>query len=110
MQCPTEHDQSIDVLLDYVAGRLEPAKLAVLERHLTSCPRCAEFALDQGQVWRALDIWQAPAVKQDFNQRLLQGMERVTKVPWYRGASGPRSKSKAAMAIYGGLTPDCPRA
>lgn len=89
MRCPIENYEGTQVLLDYVASRLGAARVAVLERHLATCLRCSEFTLRQGKVWQALDTWTAPAVNQNFDQRLL---EKICRRPHFPGVSKSGSR------------------
>jgi anti-sigma factor RsiW len=99
MQCPVEHDETAGVLLDYVARRLEPDRLSVLESHVATCSRCAEFTLGHEQVWQALDRWEPPPVSRDFNQRLFRRIDQVTAIPWYQGLFEFRVRMKLAIPV-----------
>lgn len=63
--CPTE-----DVLLDYTAGRLDPAKAAMFERHADQCAHCAALRAAQAAIWRCLDEWKPAPVSEGFNREL----------------------------------------
>jgi len=99
MQCPVEHDKTAGILLDYVARRLEPARLSVLERHVATCSRCAEFTLGHEQVWQVLDRWEPPPVSGDFNQRLFRRIDQATAIPWYKGLFEFRFGIKLAVPV-----------
>lgn len=73
MQCPAEHGDRIDLLLDYVAGRLGRKRSALLRRHLTQCSRCANFTFGHVKVWSTLDLWKLPA--EEFVHAGAQGAE-----------------------------------
>jgi anti-sigma factor RsiW len=71
------------LLLDYAAGRLDPAQRANLDRHIENCPPCASFRIEQTAVWDALDLWEPAPVSMDFNRRLWQRIDTGTAAPWY---------------------------
>ena len=99
MQCPVEHDETVDVLFDYVAHRLEPARHSVVENHVATCSRCAGFTVSHVQVWQALDDWKGPVVSSDFNQRLLRRIYQTPAIPWYQGLFEFRSGLTLKLAI-----------
>jgi anti-sigma factor RsiW len=84
MTCPLETKEKTDLLLDYSAGRLDAQAMAMLEKHLESCPACASFRAEQAAMWRALDAWDPPPVSVDFNRRLWQRIDAVAAEPWYK--------------------------
>jgi hypothetical protein len=63
--CPTD-----DVLLDYTAGCLDPAKMALFERHADQCAHCAALRTAQAAVWRSMDEWKPVTVSVGFNREL----------------------------------------
>jgi anti-sigma factor RsiW len=84
MHCPIQNEETAELLLAYTARRLDPSKMALLERHMDLCPQCAEFRASQNIVWQALDAWEAPAVTPDFNRRLYRRIEAEAAAPWYQ--------------------------
>ena len=89
MNCPIRNltgadQETAEVLLAYTARRLDPARTALLESHMDSCPNCAEFRAGQDLVWQALDAWEALPVTPDFNRRLYQRIDAEQAAPWYR--------------------------
>ena len=70
MSCPLQSDQTIDELLDYAAGRLDPTKAAALLSHMDVCAACAAFHREQAALWRTLDAWEPEPVSMSFNRRL----------------------------------------
>jgi anti-sigma factor RsiW len=82
--CPTETGKLRELLLEYPAGRLEPAASEYLEKHLAECPACRETVEAQTAVWNALDTWEPEAPALDFNRRLWHEIDRVAAEPWYR--------------------------
>jgi anti-sigma factor RsiW len=79
--CPFRTSEP-DLLLEHSAGRLDPARAALIEEHIEKCPECASFRMEQAAVWNALDLWQPAPVSLDFNRRLWQ---RIDATPWYAG-------------------------
>ena len=81
MNCPTE-----DVLLDYTAGRLEPARAFLFERHAESCTRCEELRAAQSAVWLSLDEWKLAPVSAGFNRELWRRIDADAQTPsfWTR--------------------------
>jgi anti-sigma factor RsiW len=84
MNCPLWKEETAHILLDYSAGRLDTARLAVLERHMESCAECAAFRTEQAAVWDALDAWKPSPVSLDFNRRLRQRIDAADAAPWYK--------------------------
>jgi anti-sigma factor RsiW len=83
MTCPLLSDDSVDVLLDYSAGRLDKARSARLERHMEACDACAAFRVEQSALWSALDEWEPEPVSMDFNRRLWHKIDVQAAAPWY---------------------------
>jgi anti-sigma factor RsiW len=84
-QCPSETAKLRELLLDYPAGRLEPALRAQLEKHLAVCPACRDTVEAQTALWNALDAWEPAPLSPDFNRRLWHEIDRVAAEPWYKG-------------------------
>lgn len=63
--CPTE-----DMLLDYIAGRLDRAQVSLFEAHAEHCARCAAMRMSQAAVWQSLDEWKPAPVSAGFNREL----------------------------------------
>jgi anti-sigma factor RsiW len=74
----------MDLLLEYSAGRLDPAQSAALERHMAVCGGCAAFRAEQGALWSVLDEWEPEPVSLDFNRRLWQRLDGSAAAPWFR--------------------------
>jgi anti-sigma factor RsiW len=83
MNCPL-HTQSLDLLLDYSAGRLDASARATLEQHMESCGACSAFRIEQTAVWEALDLWSPAPITIDFNRRLWKRIDESATRPWYR--------------------------
>jgi anti-sigma factor RsiW len=63
--CPTE-----DMLLDYIAGRLNRAQASLFEAHAEHCARCGALRMSQAAVWQSLDQWKPAPVSAGFNREL----------------------------------------
>ena len=81
MNCPLETRENAQLLLDYCTRKLEPEAAATLERHISMCSACREFAGKQHAVWQALDAWEAAPVSADFDSRLYRRIEN--EVSWW---------------------------
>jgi len=81
MRCPTETPESAELLLAYVAHKLDERQAAALAAHAAGCPTCREFTAAQNAVLQALDEWEAPPVAADFDRRLYQRIEK--EVSWW---------------------------
>jgi hypothetical protein len=83
MNCPLEREETADLLLEYSARRLDRARAANVERHAQNCGRCATFLEQQTEVWDALDAWEPAPVSMDFNRRLWQRIDAMSKASWF---------------------------
>jgi anti-sigma factor RsiW len=81
MKCPIETRESPELLLDYIAGKLDSESAAPLERHIGICPACRAFAAQQSAVWQALDAWEAAPPSAGFDRRLYARIEK--EVSWW---------------------------
>jgi len=84
MICPLKSEETVDVLLDYSAGRLDQERSALLAEHMIACADCAAFGIRQTEVWEALDAWEPEPVGLDFNRRMWQKIDAAAAAPWYR--------------------------
>ena len=84
MICPLKSEETIDVLLDYSAGRLEESRRTLFEGHMAHCAECAAFLAGQTEVWQTLDAWEPEPVSMDFNRRMWQKIDAAAAAPWYR--------------------------
>jgi len=83
MNCPIETQENAETLLAYCAGKLEPGAEVILETHIKACPQCRAFCEGQGTLWKALDVWEAPAVSADFDRRLYGRIEAEGSLSWW---------------------------
>ena len=79
-----EHRQCSELIVDYVAGRLDFDSQAAFQRHIDSCVLCCDAVARQSRVWLALDenVWGRPSISPDFDQRLF---ERIRETETRRG-------------------------
>jgi anti-sigma factor RsiW len=103
MRCPSETPQSVDLLLAFIANRLDALEAAAMAEHAARCPACREWIAGMGSVRQGLDAWEAPPVSADFDRRLFARVEK--EVPWwdvllrpFRPAIGRRTLPVAAAA------------
>jgi anti-sigma factor RsiW len=76
--CPTE-----DVLLDYIAGRLDRTQTALFERHAGHCADCDALRTAQAAVWLSLDEWKPAPVSAGFNRELWRRIDaEAGKLSW----------------------------
>jgi hypothetical protein len=84
MECPLKSDDTLHVLLDYSAGKLDRIRAAQLEQHRFVCAECSAFLAAQIDLWQTLDAWEPEPVAVDFNRRLWQRIDTEAAAPWYR--------------------------
>jgi anti-sigma factor RsiW len=113
MNCPSKTQDSI--LLDYMSGRLEPGRAALLQAHMLNCPECAGFGREQDAVWNALELWTPEPVSTNFNRTLWRKIDSLGEKPWYRRLADSLSTANwkpafplaaAAMLIAAGFVFD----
>jgi anti-sigma factor RsiW len=89
MRCPIETQESAELLLAYCARRLDLETMAVLDRHMASCPACQGFQKGQQAVWQALDAWETMPVSADFDRRLYQRIDAESSSSWWSRFTRP---------------------
>lgn len=93
MNCPIENTDTIDMVLDYCAGKLPELQAEAFERHMQSCTECRDFVRSQRQVLNAMDDWKEQPVSAEFDRRLYQRIEseqRPSLLRWLSGKVGWR--------------------
>jgi anti-sigma factor RsiW len=80
MECLHNNKQGAEILTEHLAGTLDPARQAELERHTKDCPDCRRML----EVWDHLDDFQAPALSEDFDHRLYARIANEARMPWWR--------------------------
>jgi anti-sigma factor RsiW len=81
MNCPIQSRDS-ERLVAYAAGTLDPETARELEQHLAGCADCRSMAAEQTALWRALDVWEAPPVSPDFDERLYRRIDQGVRLSW----------------------------
>ena len=71
-------------MLALSAGKAQGPEAVRLREHLETCSACREFVAAQDAVWRALDVWEPPAITADFDQQLYRRIEQ--QVSWWERA------------------------
>ena len=64
-------EQATALLLDYVAGTLDPATIFILERHLERCDDCVAFLQTYKETLRATRTLRYDDVPEELQTRLL---------------------------------------
>lgn len=85
MNCLHKNKPGADILAEhlleeYGAGTLDPVRRAELDRHAEECAECRGLL----EVWNRLDSFEAPAVSEDFDQRLYARIAAEKQLPWWR--------------------------
>ncbi|HEX5432140.1 MAG TPA: zf-HC2 domain-containing protein [Bryobacteraceae bacterium] len=70
MICISKNKQGAEILMDYCAGKLDPARAAEFEAHLRDCEECRKLAAAQDSLWQALDVWTPVEVSPGFDEKL----------------------------------------
>jgi anti-sigma factor RsiW len=98
MTCLKNNKEGADILIEYLAGTLDPARQAALERHAAECPECRGLL----GVWTTLDEFKAPEVSPDFDARLYARIAAEKSAPWWRRLlwpAGPIAWWKPAIPV-----------
>src|SRR5260370_38849479 len=82
MECPRQNGTSVELVMAYTAGNLEPEKQIALDRHMSVCPGCRDMVAEQRAGWEALHAWKPAPTSQDFNARLYQRISYDGGAPW----------------------------
>ncbi len=80
--CPLQSEQHAQLLLSYCARSLDPARTAILQRHIAVCPECHSFLESQQLVWDALDDWNRTPVSPNFDASLYQRIRDENQPEW----------------------------
>jgi anti-sigma factor RsiW len=84
MSCPLEKKKGEEILLDYCAHTLEPARALEFEKHIESCADCRRAVEAQSEVWQLLGGWKPAPVPADFDARLYARIAREAESPAWR--------------------------
>ena len=82
MICLSRNEQGAELLAGYLAGTLDAAGRAELDRHFEQCPDCRGLL----SVWERLDEFAAPEVTPGFDARLYARISAEERHPssWWR--------------------------
>lgn len=97
MNCPIQHPETTEILLDFCAGKLPADTAAQLQRHIDACADCREFSQRQSQVWSDLDAWEAGPVSASFDSRLYARIAEVEQRPSWKQRLAGRASWRPVM-------------
>jgi hypothetical protein len=97
MNCPLDTPDNAQILLDYCSRQLAPEAAGILERHISVCAACREFADNQRAVWQAMDAWEAAPVSADFDSRLYMRIE--AQASWWERLMRPLREVTMRRAV-----------
>lgn len=83
MKCPSQNSENSGVLVDYCAQKLSAAAKIEFEQHIATCTECRDQVDAQHYLWASLDLFEAPPVSNDFDQRLQARMAEFKQQPWW---------------------------
>ncbi|MCX6593993.1 MAG: hypothetical protein NTZ56_20970 [Acidobacteria bacterium] len=83
LSCPMKNSAQPELLLDYVARRLDAARAAALEDHAASCECCQQFMADQALLWQELDLFEPAAISPKFDQSVYARLAADDRSPWW---------------------------
>jgi hypothetical protein len=75
-----------EVLVDLVAGKLDPREAGVVQSHAAECADCRGWIAAQAAVWAALEADAAPAVSPTFDSRLYRKIAELETEAWWKRA------------------------
>jgi anti-sigma factor RsiW len=84
MECPRQNGTSVELVMAYTAGTLEPERQIAMDRHMSECAGCRDMVAEQRAVWEALDAWKPAPISVDFNARLYQRISEEAAVAWWQ--------------------------
>jgi anti-sigma factor RsiW len=85
MICPKElGKEGAEILVDYCAQTLDPARAVEFERHMEACGDCRRLVQAQSDVWETLDQWTPEPVSPDFDARLYARIAQERSAPGWR--------------------------
>jgi anti-sigma factor RsiW len=93
MICPIRTNRGAEILWDYCARTLEPARATEFEAHMEGCADCRRAVNAQSDLWETLDLWTPAPVSADFDARLYARIAREEAAPgwmkWVRSIFSP---------------------
>lgn len=84
MICIKDHQQGAEILMDYCARKLDPARSAEFGKHLQECAECRQLTAAQSAVWEMLDSWTPTEVSADFDAKLYARIAQERTAPAWR--------------------------
>ena len=84
MSCMMQSKEGAEILMDYCARTLNPARKAEVDRHLENCAECRRVVAAQSELWETLERWTPPAVSENFDARLYARIAREQTEPAWR--------------------------
>ena len=84
MICPAKNLESAEILWDYCAHKLDAARAAEFDQHMTHCEDCRRAVAEQRNVWGALDNWTPNEVPSNFDARLYASIAQVKAEPAWK--------------------------
>jgi anti-sigma factor RsiW len=85
MICPKElGKEGAEILVDYCAQTLDPARAVEFERHMEICGDCRRLVQAQSDVWETLDQWTPEPVSADFDARVYARIAQEQAAPAWR--------------------------
>jgi hypothetical protein len=85
MICIKDDPQGAEILMDYCASKLDPARAAELETHFKQCAECRELVEAQKTVWEMLEVWKPIEVSPGFDAKLYARIAQERTEPvWKR--------------------------
>jgi anti-sigma factor RsiW len=84
MICIKDNPQGAEILTDYCANKLDPARASELATHLQECSECRELVEAQKNVWEMLEVWKPVEVSPDFDAKLYARIAQERTEPAWR--------------------------
>jgi hypothetical protein len=88
MLCIKNTKEGAELLVEFCAGSLDPARASELETHIASCTECRELVDGQRALWETLECWTPPAVSPDFNLKLFGRIAAEEQSGWRKWLPG----------------------
>jgi anti-sigma-K factor RskA len=99
MNCPIENTDTVDLVLDYCAGKLPELKAEAFERHMQVCTECRDFVRAQHEVLTAMEDWQEEPVSADFDRRLYERIAEADRRRSWRQWLADKAAWRPALSI-----------
>jgi anti-sigma-K factor RskA len=99
MECPSQNSSDSEAILEYCAGKFTAEAVLEFERHVSLCASCNQKVSQQRRMWAALDIWEAPAVSEDFDRKLYARIEESEVQSWWTRCIAGRKAWRPALSV-----------